>query len=89
MPFRVGLFTGEYRYGPVPIEGFLFADAGVAWTSTDRLSFAGGDRGVVRSTGAGVRVNAFGYAIVELALARPLDRARSGWVFSFNLRPGF
>ena len=85
----LGVWTGRYHYGPIPIEGFLFSDAGVAWTSTIRPSFAGGVRDVVRSAGAGVRVNAFGYAIVELAMARPFDRTRKGWVFSFNLRPGY
>ena len=85
----LGVWTGRYHYGPIPIEGFLFSDAGVAWTSTIRPSFAGGVRDVVRSAGAGVRVNAFGYAIVELAMARPFDRTRQGWVFSFNLRPGY
>lgn len=85
----LGVWTGRYHYGPIPIEGFFFSDAGVAWTSASRPSFSGGDRDVVRSAGAGVRVNAFGYAIVELAMARPFDRTRKGWVFSFNLRPGY
>ncbi len=38
---------------------------------------------------AGVRLNAFGYAVVELALARPFDLVRQGWLFSVNLRPGY
>lgn len=84
-----GVFSREYRYGPIPIEGFLFGDAGVAWTSVDDPSFAGGSRDFARSAGAGVRVNAFGYAVVELAAARPLDRPGRGWMFSFNLLPGF
>lgn len=85
----LGVFSRQYRYGRLPIEGFVFADAGVAWTSAVSPRFAGGDRDAVRSTGAGLRVNAFGYAVVELALARPLDRARQGWVFNVNLRPGY
>jgi outer membrane protein assembly factor BamA len=48
----LGVWTGRYHYGPIPIEGFLFSDAGVAWTSTIRPSFAGGVRDVVRSAGA-------------------------------------
>lgn len=85
----LGVLSREYRYGRLPIEGFVFADAGVAWTSQVSPRFAGGERDLVRSAGAGVRVNAFGYAVVELALGRPLDRSRQGWVFSFNLRPGY
>ena len=30
----IGALSGEYRYGPLPIEAFVFADAGVAWTSS-------------------------------------------------------
>lgn len=85
----LGVFHREYRYGPVPIEGFLFGDAGVAWSADRDPTFRGPDRNLVRSAGAGVRVNAFGYAIVELAAARPFDRARQGWVFAFTLRPGY
>jgi Tol biopolymer transport system component len=85
----LGAFTGEYRYGPLPMEGFLFTDAGVAWTSSLRPDFAGGARPLVSSLGAGVRVNALGYAVLEFALARPQDRPGKGWVFGFNLIPGF
>ncbi len=85
----IGVFTGQYRYGPLPLEGFLFADSGVAWTSAIDPSFAGGTRNFVSSAGGGVRVNAFGYAVVELSMARPFDRPGRGWVFGFNLLPGF
>jgi hypothetical protein len=36
-----------------------------------------------------VRVNAFGYAIVELLAARPLDRGNNSWRFVFGIQPGF
>jgi Tol biopolymer transport system component len=85
----LGALSGEYRYGPLPIEGFLFADAGVAWTSSVDPDFAGGDRRLVRSVGAGARVNVFGYLVGEVAFARPLDRPGRGWVFTFNLMPGY
>jgi hypothetical protein len=84
----VGLFKGRLSYGPIPLELFGFFDAGVAWTRDTRPSFAGGDRDWVSSTGFGARVNAFGYLIAEVNLARPLNRDR-GWLFVFNLRPGF
>jgi outer membrane protein assembly factor BamA len=84
-----GLFTGRLSYGYLPIDVFGFFDAGVAWTSDLRPSFSGGTRELVSSAGAGLRANVFGYAVVELNLARPLNRAGRGWIFAFNLRPGF
>jgi hypothetical protein len=44
---------------------------------------------LVSRAGAGLRANIFGYAVVELTLARPLNRPGRGWMFVFNLRPGF
>lgn len=85
----LGAFSGEYRYGPIPIEGFVFADTGVAWTAATRPSFADGDRRFVSSVGGGVRINAFGYVIVQLAGAKPLNRPGSGWRFVFDFAPSF
>jgi hypothetical protein len=84
-----GLFNGKLDYGPIPIELFSFFDAGIAWTSTDHPSFAGGTRDWVRSVGVGARVNVFGYAIAEFNAARPLDRPGRGWMYVFNFRPGY
>jgi hypothetical protein len=85
----IGAFSGEYRYGAVPVDAFAFADTGVAWTAANRPSFADGSRDFVTSVGAGVRANVFGYVIIELAAIRPLDRPGRGWRFGFNLTPGF
>jgi len=85
----LGAFTGEFDYGPLPIDAVLFADAGVAWTDDVSPSFAGGSRDMVRSFGAGLRVNAFGYAVMEFDAARALDRPDDGWQFVFAIRPGF
>jgi hypothetical protein len=85
----VGAFKGEFDYGPVPVEGFIFADTGVAWTSAIDPSFAGGSRDFVTSVGVGARVNALGYLILEFAAAKPLDRRGRGWLFAFQLTPGF
>ena len=80
--------TSRVRYGPLPIDAFLFADAGAGWGGEQRFGPGGADGVVVRSFGAGVRVNAFGL-ILEAAAVRPLDLVRSGWTWAFNLRPGF
>jgi hypothetical protein len=84
----VGLFRGRLEYGPVPVEIFGFADTGMAWTRADKPDFAGGTRKFVTSVGVGTRVNVFGFIIAEFNMARPLNRDR-GWVFVFNLRPGW
>jgi Tol biopolymer transport system component len=85
----VGAFKGEFDYEPLPIEGFVFADTGIAWTRDQEPSFAGGGRDFVSSVGLGARVNVFGYLVTEFNAVRPLDREGRGWSFVFNLRPGF
>jgi hypothetical protein len=86
----LGAFTGKLEYGPIPAELIGFFDAGVAWDNQTRPSgFGSGTRPWARSVGSGVRVNAFGYAIVELAGVRALDRPKDGWRFVFGLSPGF
>jgi hypothetical protein len=84
-----GLFSHRSLYGPLPVELAFFGDAGVAWTSDLKPDFLGGSREVVRSAGIGLRFNAFGYAIGEFDYVRPLDRPGRGWVWQFNLTPGF
>ena len=85
----LGLFGGRSYYGPFPVEMVLFGDAGLAWTGDFKPSFAGGDRDWVRSVGAALRVNLFGYAVGEIDFVRPLDRPDRGWLWQFNLMPGF
>jgi Tol biopolymer transport system component len=84
-----GLFRGEIEYGRFPIDVVAFADAGVAWTRHDRPEFFGGQRQVVRSVGAAVRVNVFGLLAVELSAARPLDRLDKGVQWQLGIRQGF
>jgi outer membrane protein assembly factor BamA len=76
-------------YGPVPVEVALFADGGVAWSSGESPSFAGGDRDGVSSAGVAFRVNLLGFAVGEFSLARPFQRPGKGWVFQFSLSPGY
>jgi hypothetical protein len=85
----VGLFRPSAMYGGIPVEVGVFADAGVAWTSDTKPSFAGGDREWARSVGATIRFNAFGFAVGEIDYVRPLDRPGRGWMWQFNLIPGF
>lgn len=85
----LGLFSRKSFYGPFPIEMALFADAGLAWTSDTKPSFAGGERDWVRSAGVALRVNVLGFAVAEFDYVRPLDRSRRGWLWQFGLTPGF
>ena len=77
----------------LPVEVAPFADAGVAWSRGEspelRFDRTTTERVPVFSAGVATRVNLFGYAVVELSFARPLQRERSGWVFEFNFAPGW
>lgn len=84
-----GLFGGDDLYGPLPIEIAGFFDYGVAWDGNSKPDIFGGAREAVRSYGAALRANLFGYAVVEIDYVRPLDRPRKGWFWQFSLRPGF
>lgn len=85
-----GVFSRKSLYGPLPIEVALFGDIGKAWTSNrSETSFGNGNRDWVRSAGVALRANAFGYAIVEVDYVRPFDRPGRGWLWQFNLTPGF
>jgi len=84
-----GMFSRSQFYGPLPIEGAFFADAGVAWGRSERLAFAPGDNKPVASVGAALRVNVLNFAVAEINYVRPLDRPGRGWLWQFNLRPGF
>jgi Tol biopolymer transport system component len=84
-----GLFSRDSLYGPLPVDIAFFGDAGTAWTSGDDRVLGDARRDWVRSYGAALRFNAFGYAILELDYVRPLDRPGRGWMWQFNLTPGF
>jgi len=84
-----GAFGGDRFYGPIPVELAVFSDAGVAWGRTSRLAITGGDRKPVSSAGAAARINVFGFAVAEIDYVRPLDRPGRGWIWQFNLMPGF
>jgi Tol biopolymer transport system component len=82
-----GLSRG--MYGPLPVEVGLFADGGVAWSRGDKPEIFGGNRRGVSSAGVALRVNLFGYAVGEFDVVRPFQRPGKGWVFQFQLAPGF
>jgi hypothetical protein len=83
----LGIASRDLQYGPVPAEAFLFADSGLVWARAAEFA-AGGRRRLVRSFGAGVRVNAFGLPL-ELAVVRAVDPPAPGWTFDVAFRSGF
>jgi Tol biopolymer transport system component len=84
-----GAFGGDQFYGPLPLEAAIFADGGVTWGTSDRFTVVKTDSKPVSSVGAALRVNVLGFAVAEINYVRPLQRPGRGWLWQFNLRPGF
>jgi Tol biopolymer transport system component len=84
-----GAFNRSQFYGPLPIEGAFFADAGIAWGQSLRAGTVQGDQTPVVSLGAAIRVNVFNFAVAEIDFVKPLDRPTRGWMWQFQFRPGF
>jgi hypothetical protein len=49
----------------------------------------GGDQGFLTSVGVVVRVNVLGFLVVEISYAHPFQRSGKGWVWQWNIAPGF
>ncbi|MCG8468046.1 MAG: hypothetical protein MJB57_07500 [Gemmatimonadetes bacterium] len=81
--------------GVPPIEVGAFYDIGKAWVSdgdpncAEELACTFSERDWVDSAGLFTRINLFGFAVGELAFARPFDRPEKDWVWQFSLTPGF
>jgi Tol biopolymer transport system component len=84
----LGLRARELRYSPIPLEAFAFADAGLVWARSPEFSAASGDRRLVRSFGAGVRVNAFGFPL-QIGAVRAVDPPSRAWSFDLSFQTGF
>lgn len=88
-PLFGALGIGSGYYGALPIDFFVFGDAGVAWNSTSQPRITGGSQPTIASAGTGLRMNLFGFAIAELDLVKPFERPDKGWVWELNFQPGF
>jgi Tol biopolymer transport system component len=84
-----GLFRGQLEYGRLPLELVGFFDAGVAWSSSTRPTFAGGTRTFSRSAGGAIRINVFGIFALELAASHPFDRPDKSLRWQIGIRQGF
>ena len=93
---RVPLFgTKEFGLlsGFIPTELVGFADTGVATNSSKQralLRAAGHteDQKAVSSVGIGARL-LLSYIPIEIYYAKPFQRPGKGWVFGFNITPGW
>ncbi len=97
------LGLGSGMYGAFPVEFAVFGDAGIAWDSRHEAFFLGGDPATQRdplfSTGAGFRINLFGFLLAEIdyvkAFQRPIfdqvgnEIGRKGAFWQFSFQPGF
>ena len=91
IPLFGALGIGSGYYGAFPIELAIFGDGGLAWDSVNKPggAFGSGTRDPVFSAGAGLRINLLGFAVAEVDLVRPFDRPGKGWIWQFELQPGF
>ena len=97
LPLLGALGVGSGYYGALPIDFLLFGDAGLAYWSKDQTNynfagddrawFFGGSRKPITSTGAGLRLNLLGFAILEVDYTYAFQRNR--WVWQFGFVPGF
>lgn len=79
-----------------PLDGLVFYDAGIAWSRGQTPSLKKPDnyddalqRYVLRSYGAGIRLNLFGFALLRWDYAIPLDRPIRKGYWQFSLGPSF
>jgi Tol biopolymer transport system component len=92
---RVPLF-GTRQFGLasgfVPTEIAAFVDAGAAWTKAQKVKWEfktnSTDRSPVVSAGITARF-LLSYIPIEIFYAKPFQRPNKGWVFGFNIIPGW
>jgi hypothetical protein len=84
----LGIRNRELRYGPLPVEGFLFADTGLVWARSAAFTATGRERRLVGSFGVGARINAFGMPL-EFAAVRAMSAPARGWSFDVSFKQGF
>ena len=93
-PLIRGNALGFVPIGLPPVEGAVWADAGVAWSRGNQLvwsqpDFASGPttfRAPVSSWGASIRINLLGFAIMNIDYAIPQQRPgkKGYWIVSLN-----
>jgi Tol biopolymer transport system component len=79
-----------------PVDGLFFYDAGIAWSRGQSVSLRkpadydqDRQRYMLRSYGAGIRLNLFGFALVRWDYAIPLDRPNRKGYWMWTLGQSF
>jgi Tol biopolymer transport system component len=96
-PLTRSLVLGFLPIGLPPIEGALFFDAGVAWSTGDKVKWNRNAsdtnavlvRAPVRSYGTSIRANLFGWVILRFDYTKPLDRSYNKAYWTVSLGPTF
>ncbi len=100
LELRVPLI-GVRQYGLInfpflPTELVAFADGGMAWDSwngpnspTLKWSRSSSARVPVFSTGVSARFNVLGMLVLEAYYAYPWQRPQKGWIWGFDIYPGW
>jgi len=86
------LTLGFLPVGFPPIEAAVFYDAGIAWNGNSALHLSRPaspnlalDRWPMTSYGIGARINLFGFTVLRIDYAVPLQRSRGGyWMVSLG-----
>ncbi len=91
-PFKIKKTRVQF----LPVDGLIFADAGVAWSRGQSVSFAKPanydwttQRYALRSYGYGFRINLFNFAILRIDRSYPLDAASKKGYWFWTLGPSF
>jgi hypothetical protein len=96
-PLTRSLVLGFLPVGLPPIEGALFYDMGLAWSSNSAIVWDRAAnqqdlekfRAPVKSWGGSIRVNVLGFVVLRMDITKPLSRARDSAYWTVSVGPTF
>jgi hypothetical protein len=96
-PLTRSLVLGFLPVGLPPIEGALFYDMGLAWSSNSAIVWDRAAnqqdlerfRAPVKSWGGSIRVNVLGFVVLRFDITKPLSRARDSAYWTVSVGPTF
>lgn len=86
---------GLINFPFLPTELVAFADGGLAWSAGDNVDLtfartaAADQRIPIFSTGVSARFNILGMVVLEAYYAYPWQRPTKGWLWGFDIYPGW
>jgi len=93
LPIEVGAFAdaGVSWFatcsGPATGSGIYYGP--VCGVNDQKPKFLGGNQQWLTSFGGFARINVMGFAVVQVSLAKPVQRPYAGWVWEWTFAPGF